>query len=100
MGQSVRKIYQVIDDDTGRIIYEVIDNSPCDVEYDAVDDDTGEITKHKLRVNNWLRVVEVTPARVKRYETTRDTCKCPAASISQDQPCKHQIALRLGIVNM
>lgn len=100
MGQFVRKIYQVVDEDTGKIIYEVIDNSPCDVEYDVVDDDTGGITKHRLRVDNWLKVVEVNPARVKRYGTTRDACKCPAASISQDKPCKHQIALRLGIVSM
>ena len=93
MGQSVRKIYQVIDDETGNIIYEVTEYSRRSNRYEMM-------TELGIDVKEWLRIMEVTPAKIKQYGTTMDSCRCGAARNNRDKPCKHQVALRLGTVSV
>ena len=100
MGQSVRKIYQVIDDDTGNIIYEVTEYSRRSNRYEMSDEIRQMMTELGIGVKEWLRIMEVTSAKIKQYGTTMDSCRCGAARNNRDKSCKHQIALRLGTVSV
>ena len=100
MGQSVRKIYQVIDDDTGNIIYEVTEYSRRSNRYEMSDEIRQMMTDLGMGVKEWLRIMEVTPTKIKQYGTTMDSCRCGAARNYRDKSCKHQIALRLGTVSV
>ena len=100
MGQSVRKIYQVIDDDTGNIIYEITEYARRSNRYEMSDEIRQMMTELGIGVKEWLRIMEVTPAKIQQYGTTMDSCRCGAARNNQDKPCKHQVAVSLGTVSV
>ena len=100
MGQFVRTIHQVIDKDTGRIIYEEIEDSRRRIKHEMTDSIICAMAELDIGIKDWLKVIEVTSAKIEQYATTEDTCECPAARFQHGKPCKHQIARRLGIVSM
>ena len=100
MGQFVRTIHQVIDRDTGRIIYEEIENSRRRIKHEMTDSIIRTMAELDIGIKDWLKVVDVTPAKIEQYATTENTCECPAARFQHGKPCKHQFALRMGIISM